>query len=513
MPKPSRPGGSHLAHPSKAAAQGARTPASQAAATPASQAGATPAPGWTASAPLDVSTVDVDGVRDAVAALLPRLRVDLEALVRIPSVSAPAFDQAHVEVSARFVADLLLEAGMPEVQILRAEGPNGPGAPAVVARRPGAVGAPTVLLYAHHDVQPPGDPAQWQTPAFEPLERDGRLYARGAADDKAGVMVHLAALRVLLADETGPWSRLGVTVFVEGEEEIGSPTFGAFLRAHTERLAADVIVIADSGNWRVGEPALTTSLRGLVDGVVEVATLDHAVHSGMYGGAVPDAMTVLVTVLAGLWDEAGDVAVPGLGAGAAADLDYPEHLLRQDAGVLDGVELIGTGPLTSRLWTRPAITITGVDAPSVANASNTLLPSVRAKFTLRIPPGQDPSAAFQALHAHLRTAAPWGARVDVRLGEAGSPWAGDLQGPVYEVAGWALEKAWGRRPVAMGMGGSIPFVAELQALYPRATVVITGVEDPDTRAHGTDESLHLGEFERACVAEALLLAALATGNP
>jgi acetylornithine deacetylase/succinyl-diaminopimelate desuccinylase-like protein len=452
------------------------------------------------SAPLAPPAPDVEALRSRVARVLPGVRADLEALVRIPSVSAPAFNQAEVERSAEFVAGLLRGAGMPEVELLRVEG----GAPAVVARRPAPAGGPTVMLYAHHDVQPPGDPTLWDSPAFEPVERAGRLYGRGSADDKAGVALHVAALRAL-ADDLA----VGVTVFVEGEEEIGSPTFEQFLAEHRDRLAADVIVVADSGNWRIGVPALTTSLRGLVDGVVTVRTLDHAVHSGMYGGAVPDALTALLKLLAGLWDDDGQVAVPGLTSGDADDLGYDEDVLRGDAGVLEGVRLIGTGLPESRLWARPALTITGIDAPSVATASNTLLPAVSAKFSLRIPPGQEPAAAFEALRAHLQACAPWGAQVDVELGELGQPWAGDLSGPVYDTARWALEQAWGTRPVHMGVGGSIPFVAALREVYPRATVLLTGVEDPDTRAHGTNESVHLGEFERACLAETLLLAALA----
>jgi cysteinylglycine-S-conjugate dipeptidase len=452
------------------------------------------------AAPSTPAAPDVEALRARVARVLPGVRADLEALVRIPSVSAPAFNQAEVERSAEFVAGRLRDAGMPEVEVLRV----GDGAPAVVARRPAPAGAPTVMLYAHHDVQPPGDPALWDSPAFEPVERAGRLYGRGSADDKAGVALHLASLRAL-ADDLA----VGVTVFVEGEEEIGSPTFEQFLAEHRELLAADVIVVADSGNWRIGVPALTTSLRGLVDGVVTVRTLDHAVHSGMYGGAVPDALTALLKLLAGLWDDDGQVAVPGLAAGDADDLGYDEDVLRSDAGVLDGVRLIGTGLPESRLWARPSLTVTGIDAPSVATSSNTLLPAVSAKFSLRIAPGQEPAAAFEALRAHLQASAPWGARVEVELGELGQPWAGDLSGPVYDTARWALEQAWGTRPVHMGVGGSIPFVAALREVYPQATVLLTGVEDPDTRAHGTNESVHLGEFERACVAETLLLAALA----
>jgi acetylornithine deacetylase/succinyl-diaminopimelate desuccinylase-like protein len=463
----------------------------------------------TSTPELILDPAEIAELTDRIDALWPALRADLEALIRIPSVSAPAFDRDEVERSARQVADLLRAAGMPQVEILRADvtgsdGERVAGAPAVVARRPAADGAPTVLLYAHHDVQPPGDAALWATPAFEPVERDGRLHGRGAADDKAGIVVHLAALRALRAE-----AGIGITVFVEGEEEIGSPTFDAFLHAHRDLLAADVIVVADSGNWRVGTPALTTSLRGLVDGVIEVSTLDHAVHSGMFGGAVLDAMTATLRLLSTLWDDDGDLALGGLVRSQADDLGYGEQMLRSDAGILEGVRLVGGGSIESRLWTRPSLTITGIDAPSIATASNTLLPQVRVKFSMRLAPGQDPKAAFDALHDHLITQAPWGAHVAVSLGEAGHAWSGDVEGPVYELARWALRTAWGAQSVPMGVGGSIPFIAALQEVYPGATVLVTGVEDPDTRAHGTNESVHLGELRRAALAQTLLLAALA----
>ena len=443
----------------------------------------------------------VADLRERVQALMPGIRADLEMLVRIPSVSAAAFDQAHVRASADAVADLFSRLGLSTVQLSSAG-----GAPAVVASRPAPPGAPTVLLYAHHDVQPPGADADWQTPPYQPHERDGRLFGRGAADDKAGIMVHVAALRALLGAGTEPG--VGVTVFVEGEEEIGSPTFEAFLAEHRDRLAADVIVIADSANWRVGTPSLTVGLRGLVDGTITVRTLDHAIHSGVFGGPVPDAVQALVRLLDTLWDGSGGLAVPGLLATEAAGPEYPEAELRRDSGVLDGVRLTGHGSITSRLWNRPTLTVTGIDVPDVASASNTLLPSVRAKFTMRIPPGQDPRAAFEALRAHLLADVPYGARVEVTLGEAGSPFAGNVDGPVYATARWALERAWQAPSVDIGMGGSIPFIAMLAELYPDATVLVTGVEDPDTRAHGANESVHLAEFARACIAETLLLAAL-----
>ncbi len=435
------------------------------------------------------------------------IRRDLEALVRIPSISNPAFDQVDVRATAEAVAALLTDAGLPEVEILTATGPDGrPGAPAVVARRPAAPGRPTVVLYAHHDVQPTGDPTAWDTPPFEPTERDGRLYGRGAADDKAGIVAHVGALRVL-GDELG----IGVTVFVEGEEEIGSPTFTSFLHTYQDKLAADVFVVADSANWRVGVPALTTSLRGLVDAEVEVAVLSHAVHSGFFGGPVLDALTVLARLIATLHDEAGDVAVEGLVVGPDPTVDYDEADLRADAAVLDGVHLSGSGPLTARLWTRPALSVIGIDATSVAEASNTLAPRATAKLSLRIAPGQDPALAMAALRRHLESHAPFGARVTVRDGEAGKPYQAPADSVAMRAARTAFAEAWGVPPVDIGVGGSIPFIADLVDLFPQAAVLVTGVEDPDSRAHGANESVHLGELEKVVLAEVLLLVQLAEG--
>lgn len=455
--------------------------------------------------------------------VLPGVRADLEALVRIPSVSAASFDQARVAESADAVAQLLRRAGLDDVRVLSAPRPDGtPGAPAVVARRPAPAGAPTVLLYAHHDVQPPGTDEGWTSPAFEPTERDGRLYARGASDDKAGVMVHVGALRTLLPT-WGPDEGVGVVVFVEGEEEVGSPSFAAFLAEHRELLGGggglDVIVVADSDNWSVDTPSLTTSLRGLVDARVTVRTLDHAVHSGMYGGPVVDATTALLRLLDRLRDESGDIAVPGLSsAGAAAEglPDVGEERLRADAGVLDGVELVGAGPLAQRLWHRAALTVIGVDVPPLERASNTLAPSATARISLRVPPGTAPQEAYAALRDHLLASAPFGARVEVELEETGRAFAGDVDGPVYDAARAALARAWELdgpgAVVHAGVGGSIPFIAELVEAFPSAVVLVTGVEDPDTRAHGHDESLSLDVLRRALTAESLLLDSLA-GTP
>jgi len=344
----------------------------------------------------DALTPDLDPARLSalqarVTELLPALRQDLEALARIPSVSLAAFDQAHVEVSAQAVAELLRVEGL-AVEIVR-EG----GQPAVIGHLDGPEGAPTVMLYAHHDVQPPGAESEWDSPPFEPTEREGRVYARGIADDKAGVMAHIAALR---AHSGG--LPVSVTVFVEGEEEIGSDSLGAILEQHGEKLRADAIVLADSANWAVGEPALTTTLRGVVRIVLTVRTLDHGIHSGMFGGVVPDAITALVRMIASLHDAEGNVTVAGLKSGVASDLDYSEQRLREESGLLDGVELIGSGSILTRMWTKPSITTIGIDAPSVATSSNTLVPQAAAKISMRIAPDEDPREAFQLLADHER---------------------------------------------------------------------------------------------------------------
>jgi acetylornithine deacetylase/succinyl-diaminopimelate desuccinylase-like protein len=440
-------------------------------------------------------------LRAAIDRELPGVRADLEDLVRIPSIAFDGFDHSHVERSAEAVGELLRGAGLPDVRIVRAAG----GQPAVIGRRPAPPGAPTVLLYAHHDVQPVGDLTQWQSDPFVPIERDGRLYARGVADDKAGVMAHVAALRAF-----GDALPVGVVVFVEGEEEFGSDSLEPLLREYREELTADVIVIADSGNWDIGRPALTTGLRGLVNAFVEVRTLDHAIHSGMFGGAVPDAVTTLCRLLATLHDDAGDVAVEGLVRARASDVDYPEDRFRLEAGMLDGVELIGTGRLVERVWTKPSISVLGIDAPPTGEAPNALVPAAKAKVSVRIAPGDNWKSALAALTTHLERHAPWGAHVTVTLESGGEPCVVDTSVPAYDAARAAFTTAWdGTAPVDIGVGGSIPFIATFQELFPSAAILVTGVEDPDSRAHGPDESLHLGEFARVCLAEALLLANLA----
>ena len=434
--------------------------------------------------------------------VLPAVRADLENLVRIESVWADPDRRGEVQRSAEEVAKLLSDAGFGDVRIV-AEG----GAPAVIAHHPPPPGAPTVLLYAHHDVQPEGDRSQWHSEPFEPTERDGRLYGRGTADDKAGIATHLAAFRA-----HGGNPPVGVTVFVEGEEESGSPSLSRLLAAHRDALAADVIVIADSDNWSTEVPSLTVSLRGLADCIVEVATLDHGLHSGMWGGVVPDALSVLVRLLASLHDDEGNVAVDGLHEATAAPVEYTPERVRADTGLLDGVQEIGSGSVAQRLWAKPAITVVGIDTTPIAKASNTLTPRARAKVSMRVAPGGDAAEHLAALTRHLEQHTPWGAQVTVTPGDVGEPYAIDASGPVYDAARDAFRQAWGNDAIDAGVGGSIPFIAAFASAFPDAEILVTGVEDPETQAHSINESLHLGVLERAATAEALLLDRLARSD-
>jgi acetylornithine deacetylase/succinyl-diaminopimelate desuccinylase-like protein len=446
----------------------------------------------------------LDDLRLRVRGVLPGIRRDLEDLVRIESVSADPARAGEVQRSAEAVAALFAAEGF-EARIASADG----GAPAVIAHLPGPEGAPTVLLYAHHDVQPENDHADWDSPPWVPTERDGRLYARGAADDKAGICAHLAAIRALGSDLA-----IGVTMFIEGEEEIGSDSLAALLAQERASLSADVIVIADSGNWDIGVPALTTSLRGLVRVDVEIRTLSYAVHSGMWGGLVPDSLMTLARVIASLHDDEGNVAIDGLRSGPADDVEYPEARLRAESGAVPGIRWIGSGPIVERLWTKPALSITGLDAPQVFGASNTLVPSARARIALRTAPADTTENALACLRSHLEAHVPWGAELSITVVDTGEATAIDATGPAYDIARDAFRQAWdGVRPIDMGVGGSIPFIAAFLEAFPAASVLVTGVEDPDTRAHGANEGLHLAEFERVCLAETLLLANLAGLQP
>ncbi|HUG51505.1 MAG TPA: dipeptidase [Terrimesophilobacter sp.] len=445
---------------------------------------------------------------NAVQEGMPAAIADLSRLVRIPSVSWAAFDPSHVADSARAVSELVAQLGVFDtVEVKRARIGTGDtlGQPAVLARRAPRGGKPTVLLYAHHDVQPQGKDEDWESPPFEPTVRGDRLYGRGASDDKAGVLAHVAAIRALV-ETVGPDFELGLVLFIEGEEEFGSRSFKNFLVDNKDTLAADVIVVADSDNWDIDTPALTVRLRGNVTFKLTVSTLEHASHSGMFGGAVPDAMLAMIQLLATLHDRDGSVAVEGLTGGESETPEYPESRLREEAALLDGVTPIGTGSILSRIWSKPAITITGIDAPTVANASNTLSPTVSVRISARIAPGQTAGDAFEQLERHLRGHAPFGAHLEIEDVDLGNPFQVDTSGWAVAEVHQAMADAWGTPAVEAGIGGSIPFIADLVQVFPSAQILVTGVEDPDTRAHSPNESLHLGVFRRAILTEALFLA-------
>jgi acetylornithine deacetylase/succinyl-diaminopimelate desuccinylase-like protein len=349
-------------------------------------------------------------------------------------------------------------------------------------------------------VQPPGPRDRWRTDPFTPTECDGRLYGRGVADDKAGIAAHLAALRAY-----GGEPPCTVSLFIEGEEESGSAHLVDFLKAEQDTLRCDAVIIADSANWRIGQPAITTTLRGNALVTVELRVSDHAVHSGGFGGAVPDALMALARLLASLHDDLGRVAVPGLKSDDADPLDLTESELRGWVGTRPSVKLIGDGSLTSRLWRKPTISIIGLDATPVNEASNTLWPVAAARLSMRVPPGQDAKAAQDALVRHLESHAPWGAELKITRGPTGEAFIGSTSGPAYAALKDALGAAWGRDAIDIGQGGSIPFLFDFARIFPGAALLVTGVEDPESNAHSENESLHLAEFENVCVAEATFL--------
>jgi acetylornithine deacetylase/succinyl-diaminopimelate desuccinylase-like protein len=431
-----------------------------------------------------------------------RIQDELELLVRIPSVSAPGYPPTEVRRSAETVASLLTESGLEKVQLLEVDGAH----PAVYGEIPGPVGAPTILLYAHHDVQPPGPADQWESPPFEPIEKDGRLFGRGSADDKAGIVLHLASIRALGDDVP-----VTIKVFIEGEEEIGSAHLSDFLGKYKDMLAGDVVVIGDAGNWRVGVPTITTSLRGLVDCKVTVRTLSHAVHSGSFGGTYPDANIALARVLASLHNDDGSVAVQGLLEYDAEPLDLTEEELASAMLPVEGLELMGRGSLTSRLWTRPSIAVLAIDSVPIGEAINQLVPEASAKVSMRIPPGQDPKIAMEALVSHIEGAAPWGAQVLIEKGAMGSAIHLGTDGDVFNAYRDGMREGYGAEPMDAGMGGSIPFVAALSEMYPEAAFLMIGVADPTSSYHGPNENVELADILSAAVSQSVAIRQLANG--
>jgi acetylornithine deacetylase/succinyl-diaminopimelate desuccinylase-like protein len=448
--------------------------------------------------------MDDQALRDRIAADMPRTVEDLERLVRIPSMGYPGYDPATVRASAEATRDVLIESGVDGARLLELEG----GHPAVFGELAGPDGAPTVLLYAHHDVQPEGPLDEWETPPFEPVVRNGRMYGRGAADDKSGIVVHAAAIRALLADGAPPAT---VKILIEGEEECSTEHLPQLVENNAELLRADVAVIADGGNYRTGVPTLNTSIRGVTDVVVQVRVLPSAQHSGAYGGPIPDAITALSRIVASLHDDRGDVAIAGLRRVPWEGAQVPEDEFREESGVLEDIELIGSGTIADRLFTSPAVGVLGIDAPAIAGSSNQIVPVARARVSLRIAPGDDPVAARSALIDHLRDHAPWGVEVTFQGDggfEAGHGYLVDTSSAASRAAIDALARAYGRDVLELGSGGSIPLVPMLTRTFPDIEVLIWGAMDDRSAIHSVNESVDLGEIERIALAEALFVRAL-----
>jgi cysteinylglycine-S-conjugate dipeptidase len=441
-----------------------------------------------------------DDLRAAVSAEMPRLTRILSELITHPTVSAHGYDHLPVRESAERIVEILQESGFQNSQLLEADG----GSPAVFGELAAPEGAPTALLYAHYDVQPTGPIDDWETKPFEPVERDGRLYGRGSADDKSGIVLHLGAV----AAHAGELP-IGVQIFLEGEEEAGSESLIPILEKYADLLKPDVIVIGDGGMWSVEVPAFLTSLRGIVSTTVELRTLAAPVHSGEYGGVYPDALIALARLLATLHDDAGNVAVPGLVSEENETLTIPEEKARTVTGVLDGVEQIGTGSIASRLWSRPHISVLAIDAPPVSEAINQLVPVARAKVSMRIAPGQDTQAALTALEDHILANVPWGASIEFLHREMGNACSIDVANFAAEAWSEGFREAYGAEPVFMGAGGSIPFISTFAERYPGTPILVIGCSDPTSSYHAPNESVDLGVIEKSVLAEAIAFRLLA----
>ncbi|QDQ89499.1 dipeptidase [Rhodococcus sp. WB9] len=446
-----------------------------------------------------------DEIRSTVAALMPTARDELAELVAMRSVADPRqFPPEECVRAAEWVRDAFIGAGIGHVELLE----TSDGSHAVVGHQPAPDGAPTVLLYCHYDVQPPGDEKLWHTDPFTLTERDGRWYGRGAADCKGNIVMHLLALRAL-----GTPFPVGIRIVAEGSEEMGTGGLENLVEARPELFDADMILVVDTGNAAVGSPTVTTTLRGIANVVVHVETLAGEVHSGMFGGPAPDALAALVQMLATLRDADGNTVVDGLESDQKwTGVDYSEVQFRTDAGVLDGVRLAGSSSVADAVWARPALTILGIDCPPVVGSAAAIQPRASARLNLRVPPGMDPQKAQDALAAHLENAAPWNARVTVEREAVGSPFRATTDGPGYAALGAAMEEAFGKELGTLGQGGSIPLCNVFSAVVPTAEIALIGVEEPRCLIHAPNESVDPGEIENLAVAEALFLQRFATAD-
>ena len=446
-------------------------------------------------------TTTATSLHSRITDLMPQARTDLAALVACQSVADPRqFPESECLKAAHLVIDKFAEVGLRDARLE----PTPDGHPAVFGHIPAPDGAPTVLLYCHYDVQPPLDPAgtAWKSPVFQLTERDGRWYGRGAADCKGNIVVHLTALRALQGILP-----VGIKLIAEGSEEQGTGGLEAFVPGHADLLRADTIIVADTGNFAVGVPTLTTTLRGLASVTVTVSTLDTPMHSGMFGGPAPDALQALIRMLATLRDARGNTTIQGLdGTATWPGVDYPARQFRADAHLLPGTDLLGSGTVADMLWSRPAVTVLGIDCPPVVGSAPAIPAQARAVVSLRVPPGMDAKHAQDALIAHLHAVTPWHAKVQIEPETPGQPFAARTDGPAYAAMSHALEQAYGRPTTTEGQGGSIPLCNVLRETFPDAEIMLTGVEEPRCLIHAPNESVDPAEIEHMALAEALFLA-------
>ncbi len=439
---------------------------------------------------------------------------DLSRLARIPSCSFPGHPPAEVERSAKAVAAYLKRCGLRQVQILRLPGVH----PYVYGERLGLPGAPTLLLYAHHDVQPVGRLNLWKSPPYVPTLRAGRLWGRGTADDKAGIVVHGAAISAWLA--TAGKLPLNVKVLIEGEEEIGSENLERFLKKYRRLLSADAMVLTDTGNYDTGVPSVTTSLRGIVAFDLTVRTADHPLHSGMWGGPLPDPVIALSKMLATLTDAQGRLAIPALWkdvkrpnaveARSYASLGYSDAKYRRETQLLPGVRIVGgKSSAVVKMWREPAVSVNAIEASSRKLVSNVICESAWAHVGVRIVPDMDPKKTVRLVQAHLKKAAPWGVKVEFGHATAAGWWLTDPAGPAFAAAKRALSAGYGREACFIGTGGSIGFVEPFAKALGGVPALLIGVEDPYSNPHSENESLHLGDFQKAIRSSVILYAELA----
>ncbi|WP_138998271.1 dipeptidase [Rhodococcus zopfii] len=446
-------------------------------------------------------------LRERINVLMPEVRDELAEFVAMQSVADPRrYPPEECHRAAEWVREKFARCGFTDARLEE----TADGSHAVVGTRhcPN-LQAPTVLLYAHYDVQPPLDDTAWDTPPFQLTEKDGRWYGRGTADCKGNILVHLTALRALGAELP-----VHLKLVVEGSEEQGTGGLEAFVPDHADLLRADAILVCDTGNADVGRPAATVSLRGMVNVVVTVEALTSNLHSGMFGGAAPDALAALVAMLATLRDTKGNTTIEGLDNSQIwAGEHYPPEQFRSDAGMADTESLLGDGTVSDMLWARPALTILGIDCPPVVGSAAAIAPRARARLNLRIPPGIEPARAQQALIAHLNAAAPWGVGVDIELEATGAPYRARTDGPAYQALDAAMREAYGLPMAMLGQGGSIPLCNVLADTYPDAEIILIGVEEPRALIHAPNESVAPSEIAAMSLVEARFLQNYAGTRP